>query len=120
MENAVNLNDKFDQFSEQWTPKIVGDLNDTHILLAKVQGEFVWHQHDDQDEMFLVIKGALTIKLPDRSVQVRAGEFFVVPKATQHCPIADEEAHIILIEPKTTKHTGETVTTRTATQYERL
>ena len=117
--DKVRLGDKFALFSEQWTPKIVAELNDNYILLAKVQGEFMWHTHEE-DEMFFVVKGRLTVKLRDREVQLEAGELFVVPKGVEHCPVAAEEVLLMMVEPKVTKHTGDLVTERTVTTYERI
>lgn len=115
----VRLNDKFALFNEQWTPKIVAELNDNHILIAKVQGEFVWHSHEE-DECFFVIKGKLQIKLRDGDVWLEPGDLFVVPKGIEHCPVAAEEVQIMLIEPKITKHTGDVVSELTQTTYQRL
>ena len=116
----VTLSEKFNAFNDHWSPKIAGELNDSYILLAKVQGEFVWHTHENEDELFLIIKGKLTIKLRDREVNLQAGEFFIVPRGVEHCPVATEEVQLMLLEPKTTKHTGETVTDRTVTTYGRV
>ncbi len=113
MSDAVNLAERFTRFHELWTPKIVGELNDSYIKLAKVQGEFVWHQHADEDEFFLVVKGRLLIRLRDRDVLLNEGEFFVVPRGVEHLPIAEEEAHILLLEPKATLHTGDVDSERT-------
>lgn len=117
--DKVNLGEKFGMFTEHWTPKIVGELNENNILLAKVQGEFVWHTHEE-DEMFIVIKGKLVIKLRDRDVKLSEGELFVVPKGVEHCPAAEEEVQIMMVEPKVTKHTGDLVTEKTVTTYERI
>jgi mannose-6-phosphate isomerase-like protein (cupin superfamily) len=113
MADAVNLAERFSRFTDQWSPKIVGELNDSYIKLAKVQGEFVWHQHANEDEFFLVVQGRLLIRLRDRDVLLHAGEFFVVPRGVEHLPIADEEAHILLLEPKATLHTGDVDSART-------
>lgn len=119
MSEIVNLVDKFAGFSEHWTPKIAGELNDSYVLLAKVQGEFVWHTHAE-DEFFLVVQGRLCIKLRDREVWLNPGEFFIVPRGVEHCPVAAEETHVMLLEPKVTKHTGDLITERTVTEYERI
>lgn len=112
--NKVNLAEKFASFSEQWTPKIVGEVNDSYVKLAKLAGEFVWHNHAAEDELFLVTKGSLTLKFRDGSeIVLNAGEFAIVPKGVDHLPVAAEEAHVVLLEPKTTKHTGDTETERT-------
>ena len=116
----VNLAAKFNKFDDYWSPKIVAELNDSYVLLAKLKGDFVWHKHENEDELFLVVKGNLLIKLRDRDVQLGAGEFFIVPKGTEHFPVAEQEVQIILLEPKTTKHTGEIVTEKTVTEYERV
>lgn len=103
----INLAQKFSLFSEHWTPKIISELNGQYVKLAKVQGEMVWHQHADEDELFLVIKGALTLRLRDRDVRIEEGEIFVVPHGTEHLPIAEEETWLLLFEPKETAHTGD-------------
>ncbi len=102
----VNLSEKFSRFDDLWNPKIVGELNGQHVKLAKIKGEFVWHTHDDADEMFLVIKGSMTIELRDQRVTLNEGEFFVVPRGVEHRPIAVDEAHIMLFEPAGTVNTG--------------
>ena len=104
--NKINLAEKFSLFSETWTPKLVGELNGQHVKLAKIKGEFVWHTHDDADEMFLVIKGSMTIELRDQRVDLNEGEFFIVPRGVEHRPIAVDEAHIMLFEPAGTVNTG--------------
>jgi mannose-6-phosphate isomerase-like protein (cupin superfamily) len=113
MTDKVNLAERFSRFQDLWSPKIVGELNDSYIKLAKVQGEFVWHQHANEDEFFLVVKGRLLIRLRDRDVLLNEGEFFVVPRGVEHLPIAAEEAHILLLEPKATLHTGDVDSART-------
>lgn len=113
MTDAVNLAERFSRFSDQWSPKIVGELNDSYIKLAKVQGEFVWHQHANEDEFFLVVQGRLLIRLRDRDVLLNEGEFFVVPRGVEHLPVAEDEAHILLLEPKATLHTGDVDSART-------
>ena len=118
--NAVNIQDKFDLFSEQWSPKRIGELNGQQILLAKIQGEFVFHKHDDEDELFMVMKGQLTLELRDRSVVVNPGEFFTVPRGVEHKPTAQEETHLLLFEPLSTKHTGDVVTDITLGTYEEI
>ena len=120
MTDKVNLRDKFALFTEPWTPKIVGEVNDAYVLLAKLQGAFVWHQHPDEDELFLVVTGRLLLRLRDRDVPLEAGEFFIVPRGVEHLPVAEEGAEVLLLEPKTTRHTGDLVTERTVTTYERL
>jgi mannose-6-phosphate isomerase-like protein (cupin superfamily) len=115
MRDKVNLEEKLSLFSEYWSPKIVGELNDSHIKLVKVKGEFTWHHHENEDELFLVLKGALTIKLRERDILVEAGEFFVVPRGVEHKPVAEEETHILLLEPRSlTRNTGNVVNELTA------
>jgi mannose-6-phosphate isomerase-like protein (cupin superfamily) len=113
MTQVINLTEKFNLFSEQWHPKIAGELNDSYVKLAKVQGEFVWHQHENEDELFFVVKGTLTIKLRERDLTIRAGEFVIIPRGVEHMPIADEEVWIMLLEPKTTLNTGDVESERT-------
>lgn len=103
---AVDLNSKFAQFTEQWSPKIVARLNDYEIKVVKVQGEFVWHSHEETDELFLVIDGTLTIQLRDGDVTVGPGQLFVVPRGVEHCPIAEGEVRAMLIEPAGIVNTG--------------
>ena len=104
---AVNLQEKFAKFSDHWSPKIVGALNDLHIKAVKVKGEFVWHSHDDTDELFLVITGSLVIRMRDGEVSVGAGEFFVVPRGVEHMPVAEQECDVLLFEPAGTVNTGD-------------
>lgn len=120
MIEKVNLAKKFESFSEQWTPKIVGDVNDFHVKLAKLQGEFVWHHHADEDELFLVVKGQLRLKLRDGELTINPGEFTVVPRGVEHLPIADEETHVLLFERNTTLHTGNVIDERTVARPERI
>jgi mannose-6-phosphate isomerase-like protein (cupin superfamily) len=109
----VNLAKKFATFDEHWSPKIVGELNGQCVKIVKVQGEFVWHHHDVEDEMFMVIKGRLTIKFPDRDVTLEEGEFLIVPHGVEHKPVAEEEAHLLLFEPQATLNTGNVQNERT-------
>ncbi len=104
--DKVNLVQKFSLFQEYWSPKITGELNDSYIKLVKLKGEFVWHHHDTEDELFLVTKGRLLIKLRDRDIFLEEGEFVIIPRGVEHLPIAEEEAHVLLLEPKTTLNTG--------------
>jgi mannose-6-phosphate isomerase-like protein (cupin superfamily) len=113
--NKVNLAEKLALFDEHWSPKTVAKLNDYDIHLVKVQGEFVWHKHDDTDEFFLVLKGHLTIQMRDGDVELGPGELFVVPKGVEHCPKCEEEVHLMLIELAGTPNTGGAVGQRTAT-----
>ena len=97
--DKVNLTQKLTQFQDHWKPRTVARLNEYDVMIVKVQGEFVWHKHDDTDDFFLVLSGRVTIQLRDRDVELQEGELFVVPRGVEHCPKADEEAHILLIEP---------------------
>lgn len=114
----VNLNQKFTLFTECWSPKIVGDLNDSYVKVAKFKGEFTWHKHDSEDEFFYVVNGSVTIQLRDKDVVLNPGEFLIVPKGIEHCPKADEEAHIMLLEPKTTLNTGDVVNEKTVAELD--
>ena len=107
MSEAINLGEKLELFDEHWQPKIVAQLNDYDVRIVKVKGEFVWHKHDETDDFFLVLKGHLTIQLRDRDVELDEGELFVVPRGVEHCPRAEEEASVLLIEPSGTVNTGD-------------
>ena len=107
MDDKVNLAEKLALFDERYSPKIVGFLNDYKLEVVKVRGEFVWHKHDETDDFFLVLRGRLTIQLRDRDIDLSEGELFVVPRGVEHCPKADEEAHVLLIEPRGTANTGD-------------
>ena len=120
MAEKVNLAEKFALFADRFSPKIVGELNDTHVKLVKVKGEFIWHHHEKEDELFLVVKGTLTIRLRDRDVELTEGEFFIVPKGEEHMPLAQEEAWVVLLEPKTTLNTGNVENERTVAELERI
>ncbi len=111
---VINLEDKFARFSEHWSPKILAKLNDYHVKAVKLQGEFVWHRHDDTDELFVVTKGNLVIRFRDRDVTIGAGELLVVPKGVEHMPVAEEECEVLLIEPAGTANTGDAGGARTA------
>jgi mannose-6-phosphate isomerase-like protein (cupin superfamily) len=107
MDDKVNLAEKIGLLGELYSPGIVGYMNDYKLVVVKVNGEFVWHKHDDTDDFFLVLHGRLTIQLRDRDVELGAGEMFVVPRGVEHCPKADEETHVLLIEPRGTVNTGD-------------
>ena len=109
----VNLAQKFSLFREHWSPKIMGELNDWYVKLVKLKGEFVWHHHEEEDELFLVVKGSLVIRLRDRDIRMEEGEFVIVPRGVEHLPIAEEEAHVLLFEPKSTVNTGNVRNERT-------
>jgi mannose-6-phosphate isomerase-like protein (cupin superfamily) len=118
--DKVNLSEKLSRFSDHWSPKIVGELNDSYVKLVKVKGEFVWHHHENEDEMFFVVKGRLRIRLRDPDVEINPGEFFIVPKGVDHLPVADEETHILLLEPKSTLNTGNVRSERTVDELQRM
>ncbi|MEO1049878.1 MAG: cupin domain-containing protein [Bacteroidota bacterium] len=103
----INIKEKFGLFNEHWTPKIIGELNGQYVKLAKVQGEMVWHSHEHEDELFYILKGTLKMHLRDKTVELNAGDMYIVPKGVEHMPEAEEEVHLMLFEPKATKHTGE-------------
>jgi mannose-6-phosphate isomerase-like protein (cupin superfamily) len=107
---AINLGEKLAQFSEHFAPKIVATFNGHDVMVMKLKGEFVWHAHPDADDFFLVLKGRLRIQLRDGDVELGPGELFVVPKGVEHCPVAADEVHLLLIEPKGTPNTGDTAT----------
>ena len=111
--DKVNISRKFGLFRDYWSPKIVGELNDSYVKLVKLKGEFIWHSHEKEDELFLVVKGRLVIRLRERDVRLEEGEFFIVPKGVEHMPVAEEEAHVLLLEPKTTLNTGNVRNDRT-------
>jgi mannose-6-phosphate isomerase-like protein (cupin superfamily) len=110
----INLAQKFSLFQEHWQPKIAGDLNDSYVKLAKLKGEFIWHHHEDEDELFLVVKGQLDIKLHDGDITLKEGEFVIIPRGVEHKPVAQDEVQVLLIEPKTTRNTGTVESERTA------
>ena len=111
----INFKEKLSLFSEQWSPRIIAQLNDYHFKLAKVQGEFIWHDHPETDEVFIVVKGQLDILFRDGKVSLDEGEMFVVPKGVEHKPVAENECHILLIEPAGTVNTGNVVDEKTVT-----
>ena len=116
----VNLAEKLARFSETWSPKIVGEINDAYVKLVKLKGEFVWHHHEDEDEMFLDIKGRLLMRLRDRDLHICEGEFVIIPRGVEHLPIAEDECHVLLLEPKTTLNTGQITNERTVAELERI
>lgn len=116
----VNLIEKFERVKEYWSPKIVGELNDSYVKVVKLKDEFIWHHHEHEDELFLVVKGTLRMRFRDREVQVREGEFLIVPKGVEHLPLANEEVHVVLLEPKSTLNTGNVRNERTIAELERI
>jgi mannose-6-phosphate isomerase-like protein (cupin superfamily) len=115
---VINLNEKLSKVKEPWSPKIVGELNDSYVKVVKFTGEFVWHHHDNEDELFWVIKGRLRMRFRDRDVL--PGEFIIVPKGVEHMPVAEQEVQVVLLEPKTTLNTGNVRNERTLVELERL
>jgi len=116
MIEKVNLAQKFSLFNEYWSPRIAGELNDAYVKLAKLKGEFVWHHHVNEDELFLVVKGHLTIRLRGQDIELAEGEFVIIPRGVEHLPVAAEEAHVVLLEPKSTLNTGNIQNERTVTE----
>jgi mannose-6-phosphate isomerase-like protein (cupin superfamily) len=114
----VNLAEKLELFDDYWSPRIVGELNGQYVKLAKLKGEFLWHRHEEEDEMFLVVQGQLVIKFRDRDVILEAGEFLIVPHGVEHCPVAGEECHVLLFEPVATAHTGDVESERAVDRQE--
>ena len=114
------LNQKLSLFHEHWQPRIVGELNGQHVKLVKFAGPFVWHHHDAEDELFLVVKGRFCMEFRDRSVSVEEGEFLIVPRGVEHCPVADEEVHVLLFEPTSTLNTGNIQNERTVAALEHI
>jgi mannose-6-phosphate isomerase-like protein (cupin superfamily) len=116
----ITLAEKFSQFQEHWSPKIIGAVNNMHVKLAKLKGEFVWHHHDEEDEMFFVVKGRLLIKFRDRDVWLEEGELIIIPRGVEHLPVAEEEVHVMLFEPQSTLNTGNVQNDHTLTELENL
>lgn len=110
MSTKINLADKLSQFEGHWQPRVVGAFNGHDLMVVKVKGEFIWHSHPDTDDFFMVLSGKLTIKLRDGDVVLGPGEIFVVPQGVEHCPTAEEETHLLLIEPRGTPNTGDAAT----------
>jgi mannose-6-phosphate isomerase-like protein (cupin superfamily) len=118
MIKKINIAEKFSLFSEIWVPKIIAELNNDYIKLDKFRGEFLWHKHDEEDELFLVVKGNITVKLRDGDVHVSEGEFIVIPKGVEHKPTAEKEAHVVIIEPKNALNTGDVQDDMTLTKLD--
>jgi mannose-6-phosphate isomerase-like protein (cupin superfamily) len=116
----VNLTEKFKLFNEYYSPKIVGEINESFVKVAKLKGDFPWHTHKEEDEMFFIVKGSLMIRFRDKDVSVNEGEFIIVPKGIEHQPVAAEEAHVMFIEPKTTVNTGSEINERTIETLEKI
>lgn len=116
----INLIEKFSLFTNHWEPKIVGELNGQYVKIAKLKGEFVWHQHENEDELFMVIKGSLTIKLREKDICLSEGEFFIIPMGIEHMPVAEKEVHVLMFEPKGTINTGDTESEKTIDLLEKI
>ena len=116
--DRISLSEKLALFTDCWSPKIIGEINDSHVKLVKLKGEFVWHHHEKEDELFLVIKGKLLIKLRDRDISLEEGEMVIVPRGVEHLPVAEEEVHVLLLEPKSTVNTGSAGGERTVAALE--
>lgn len=120
MLTTIDIESQFDGVTEHWSPKVIGRVNDQYVKIAKLKGEFVWHAHDEEDELFLVVRGQLRIQLEDGEVRLGPGQFVTMPRGVRHNPVADEECWVMLIETVTTKHSGDTVTERTRSIEEQL
>ncbi len=118
--NKINIHKKFKLFNDQWSPKVIGELNGQAVKIAKVKGEFVWHNHEHEDELFYIIRGTLKIEFRDRTIELNEGEMLIVPKGVEHKPIAEEEVWLMLFEPISTKHTGTVKSELTVEKYEYL
>lgn len=114
----VNLREKLNKFNQLWSPKIIGELNESYIKVAKLKGEFIWHKHEREDELFFVVKGKLVVKLREKEIKLEEGEFFIIPKGVEHLPVAEDEVHVMLIEPKSTLNTGNVINERTQESLE--
>ena len=120
MIEKVNLKQKLGLIRDHWNPRIAGEVNDSYVKLVKLQGSFEWHHHDNEDEMFLVVEGRFTIKLKEGDVNVEEGEFVIIPKGTDHCPVAEHEVSVLLVEPKSTLNTGNLRNEKTKERLERI
>ena len=118
--DVVNIKEKFTLFTEQWSPKIIGQLNGQDVKLAKIQGEFVWHDHKNEDELFYIIKGTLKIQFRDKMIELQEGDMLIIPKGVEHKPIAEEEVWVLLFEPSNIKHTGDVEHELTKEKFEKI
>jgi mannose-6-phosphate isomerase-like protein (cupin superfamily) len=116
----VNINQKFSQFSDHWNPRIIGELNGQQVKAAKLKGEFIWHHHDKEDELFLVTKGTLKMEFRDKTIEVQEGEFIIVPRGVEHKPVAEEEVELLLFEPASTVNTGNIENERTVKKLKKV
>lgn len=117
---VVNIAERFRQFEEHWRPKIAGEVNESYVKLVKFDGEFVWHHHDAEDEMFLVVHGRMRMRLREKDLMVGPGEFVIIPRGVEHMPVAEGETHVVLFEPKSTLNTGNVSNERTVPKLERI
>jgi mannose-6-phosphate isomerase-like protein (cupin superfamily) len=118
--NKVNIEEKLSLFSDYYNPRIIGELNGQHVKATKLKGEFVWHHHDNEDEMFLIIKGTLKMEFRDKTVEINPGEFIIVPRGVEHKPVAEDEVHLLLFEPASTINTGNLENERTRKKLEKI
>ncbi|AFA50068.1 cupin domain-containing protein [Acetobacterium woodii] len=118
--DKINIEEKLSLFNDYWNPKIIGEINESYVKLAKLKGDFVWHTHENEDEMFYVLKGTLTMKFREKSVQLNEGECLVIPSGIEHMPVAEEEVHVMLIESKTTLNTGNVTSERTVKNLKQI
>ncbi len=116
----INILEKLGLFNEYWSPRIIGEVNESYVKIAKFKGDFIWHTHQNEDEMFYVLKGILTIKFRDKDIFLQEGEFIVIPRGVEHMPVADGEVHVMLIESKTTLNTGDVINDRTVEELEKI
>jgi|TARA_B110000914_G_scaffold148946_1_gene130551 mannose-6-phosphate isomerase-like protein (cupin superfamily) len=116
----INLKNKFNLFNDHWNPRIIGEMNGQDIKIAKVKGEFIWHNHKNEDELFLIIKGTLKIQFLDKTIELNEGEILIVPKGIEHKPIAEKEVWLLLFEPNSTKHTGDIKSNITINKFEKI
>jgi mannose-6-phosphate isomerase-like protein (cupin superfamily) len=118
--NKVNISEKFDQFDDYYNPRIIGELNGQHVKAVKLKGEFIWHHHEREDELFLVVKGKLKMEFREKTVEVNPGEFIIVPRGVEHKPVADDEVQILLFEPDSTRNTGNVENERTRIKLDKI
>ncbi len=116
----VNIREKFNQFSDHWNPRVIGELNGQQVKAARLKGEFIWHHHDHEDELFLVTKGKLKMEFQDKTVEIGEGEFIIVPRGVEHKPVAEDEVELLLFEPASTLNTGNVVNERTVNELKKL
>ncbi len=118
--DLIDLAEKLSQFDEYWSPRIIGEVNESYVKLAKLNGEFVWHSHEQEDELFLVVKGRLTVRFRDGDVHLEEGQMIIVERGVEHQPVAETESHVLIVEPRSTLNTGDVVNERTVVDLERI